>query len=470
MITRTLYNVALMCGGELSSAEDKELEIAGVVTDSRKITPGCLFVPLAGDKFDGHDYAASSLAAGAAAALWQRDRGPAPDGGGIVLVEDTLAALQKLSSAYLGELAPRVVAITGSNGKTTTKDMVTALLETQHKVHKTQGNFNNHIGLPLTILSMDSSVEIAVLEMGMSSRGEIALLSAIAAPDVAVITNVGESHLLQLGSRKEIARAKLEITEGLKPGGLLIYNGDEPLLAEVLSEPAFSKPEGMLSFRFGQSEDNDDYPTGMMAHSGGMTFTSHLHAQRAFTLPLQGRHNVINALAAIAVARHYGVTEENIEAGLSSLRLTGMRIEVVVADSGLTLLNDAYNASPTSMRAAIDVLQSMKGSGSRIAVLGDMLELGPDEADFHRQTGSYLDPALTDYVYTYGPLSAHIAAAAEEKFGTGRVFAFTDKEALITALNAKCSAKDIVLFKASRGMRLEEVLHRLKEYSEANLT
>ncbi|WP_343222054.1 UDP-N-acetylmuramoyl-tripeptide--D-alanyl-D-alanine ligase [Paenibacillus tritici] len=465
---RTLYDIAEMCGGELSSAEDKDIEIKGVVTDSRKISPACLFVPLVGDHFDGHHYAAASLAAGAAAALWQRDKGPAPAGGGVILVEDTLAALQKLSSAYLGDIAPRVVAVTGSNGKTTTKDMITALLEVQYKVHKTQGNFNNHIGLPLTILSMDSDVEIAVLEMGMSSRGEISLLSRIAPPDVAVITNVGESHLLQLGSRKEIARAKLEIVDGLKPGGLLIYNGDEPLLAEVLAEPDFRTPEGLLTFRFGQAADNDDYPTGLMTHSAGMIFTSQLHGQRAFTLPLPGQHNVINALAALAVARHYDVTEENIAAGLSGLKLTGMRIEVIETESGLVLLNDAYNASPTSMRAAIDVLQSMKCSGSRIAVLGDMLELGPEEIMFHRQIGSYLDPKLTDDVFTFGPLAAHIAAAASERFEAGHLFAFTDKEALITALNAKCSEKDVVLFKASRGMRLEEVLHRLKDHSEAN--
>lgn len=451
MIIRTLHNVAEMCGGELSSSEAKDIEIKGVVTDSRKISQDCLFVPLVGENFDGHHYAAASLAAGAAATLWQRDKGPAPAGGGVILVEDTLAALQKLSSAYLAEVAPQVVAVTGSNGKTTTKDMITALLEVQYKVHKTQGNFNNHIGLPLTILSMDSDVEIAVLEMGMSSRGEIALLSLLASPDVAVITNVGESHLLQLGSRKEIARAKLEIVDGLQPGGLLIYNGDEPLLAEVLAEPGFRTPEGLLTFRFGQSDDNDDYPTGLMTHSGGMTFTSLQHGERAFTLPLPGQHNVINALAALAVARHYKVTDENMAEGLSGLKLTGMRIEVIQAASGLVLLNDAYNASPTSMRAAIDVLQSMKCSGRRIAVLGDMLELGPEELQFHRQIGSYLDPELTDDVFTFGPLSAQLAAAASERFEAGHIYAFTDKEALINALTAMCGNDDVVLFKASRG-------------------
>ncbi|KWX70445.1 UDP-N-acetylmuramoyl-tripeptide--D-alanyl-D-alanine ligase [Paenibacillus jilunlii] len=466
MITRTLRNIAAMCGGELSSAYDMDKRIAGVVTDSRKITPACLFVPLIGDHFDGHDYSAASLAAGAAATLWQRNKGAAPENGSVILVDDTLSALQKLSSAYLSQIAPQVVAVTGSNGKTTTKDMISALLERQYTVHKTQGNFNNHIGLPLTILSMNEKVQIAVLEMGMSSRGEIALLASLAPPDVAVITNVGESHLLQLGSRKEIARAKLEIAEGLKPGGLLIYNGDEPLLAEVIAEPAFRAPEGMRTFRFGLSSDNADFPTGVMTHMGGMTFTSHLHAEHAFTLPLPGQHNVVNALAALAVARHFSISEDNIEEGLSKLKLTGMRIEMLQAASGLTMLNDAYNASPTSMRAAIDVLQAMKCGGKRIAVLGDMLELGPDEALFHEEIGSYLDPAQTDLVFTFGPLSAHIARKAEERFGPGRVFAFTDKRELTAALTGQIDPRDVVLFKASRGMRLEEVLHSLNDHSQ----
>ncbi|AIQ54184.1 UDP-N-acetylmuramoyl-tripeptide--D-alanyl-D-alanine ligase [Paenibacillus sp. FSL R7-0331] len=464
MIIRTLQQIAVMCGGEPGSAADTEIVLSGVVTDSRKITAGCLFVPLAGDQFDGHNYSAAALASGAAATLWQKDKGAAPEGA-VILVEDTLAALQRLAAAYLSETASQVVGITGSNGKTTTKDMVAALLEGQYKVHKTQGNFNNHIGLPLTVLSMNEDTEIAILEMGMSSRGEIALLASLASPDIAVITNIGESHLLQLGSRKEIARAKLEIAEGLKPGGLLIYNGDEPLLAEVMAEPSFHAPAGLKTLRFGFAEDNDAYPTGMMTHTNGMTFTTvYLTEERAFSLPLPGRHNVSNALAALAVARHFGITETNIEEGLKRLKLTGMRIEVMMTASGLTLLNDAYNASPTSMKAAIDVLQSMKTGGKRIAVLGDMLELGPHEAEFHREIGEYLDPELTDMVLTYGPLSALLAEEAVKSFGPERVFAFTDKEELSAVLNSTCSSKDIVLFKASRGMRLEEALYSLNEH------
>lgn len=460
MITRTLQSIAAMCGGELSPGSTAEALITGVVTDSRKITPGCLFVPLVGDSFDGHDYSESALKAGAAATLWTRNKGAVPPGNA-VLVDDTLEALQRLASAYLKEVAPRVVAVTGSNGKTTTKDIITALLETRFKVHKTQGNFNNHIGLPLTVLSMAADTEIAVLEMGMSSRGEISLLSSIAEPDTAIITNIGESHLLQLGSRKEIARAKLEIAEGLKPGGLLIYNGDEPLLAEGMGEPGFAAPEELKTFRFGLGTGNDDYPTGIMAHEGGTTFTTSLHGEQVFTLPLPGRHNVVNSLAALAVASHYGVSEEEMAAGLGRLKLTGMRIELIRASSGLTLLNDAYNASPTSMKAAIDVLQSMKGAGSKIAVLGDMLELGPDEAAFHAEVGAYLDPEKVDLVFAYGPLSAHLAEAAAKRFGPDRVYAFTDKSAMTDLLLSKTDPKDIVLFKASRGMRLEESLQRL---------
>lgn len=461
MITRTLGAVADMCGGELSPGSSPNASIEGVVTDSRKITPGCLFVPLSGDHFDGHDYAAGALESGAAATLWSAGKGPAPARNAVV-VGDTLAALQALAAAYLSEAAPRVVAVTGSNGKTTTKDMITALLETTFKVHKTQGNFNNHIGLPLTILSMPEDTDIAVLEMGMSARGEIALLSSIGRPDTAVITNIGESHLLQLGSRKEIARAKLEIVEGLRSGGLLICNGDEPLIAEVMQEPGFKAPEGMKIFRFGLEAGNDDYPTGIMNHPGGTTFTTSRHDGQVFTLPLPGRHNVVNCLAAMAVAEHYGVTGEKMAEGLAGLKLTGMRIELIQTKAGLTLLNDAYNASPTSMKAAIDVLQSMKGAGSKIAVLGDMLELGPDETAFHAEVGSYLDASKVDRVFTYGPLSIHLADAARASFGPDRVHAYADKTELTAALLNTVGAKDIVLFKASRGMKLEETLQALR--------
>lgn len=468
MINKTLRELADMCGGTLTGTDsDTELvKVAGVVTDTRKLTEGSLFVPLSGEKFDGHRFVEEAFASGIAASVWRKDIA-VPSGlqeRPLIIVDDPLAALQRLAAAYVRERAVRVIGVTGSNGKTTTKDMIYSVLSTTYNVHKTQGNYNNHIGLPLTILEMDERTEIAVLEMGMSGRGEIELLSRIARPEVAVITNIGEAHLLQLGSREEIARAKLEIVSGLREDGVLIYNGDEPLLDRCLAETDFGRSAPPARVRFGLSETNDHYPTGMLFHTSRTIFTTNGASEQSYTIPLMGQHNVMNALAAIAVARHFGVTDESIRSGLSQLDMTGMRTEVIQAASGLTIVNDAYNSSPTAVRAAIDMFAPMKGYRSKTVVLGDMLELGQEEEELHRSIGRYLDAGKTDYVYTYGPLSLRIAEGALENMPEGRVFSFTDKEELIGALLKQLSPRDIVLVKASRGMRLEEVVHTLRDY------
>ncbi|WP_343045059.1 UDP-N-acetylmuramoyl-tripeptide--D-alanyl-D-alanine ligase [Paenibacillus lemnae] len=462
-----LQRIAAMCGGALMRKEDGDIMVQGVSTDSRSIQKGCLYVPLTGERFDGHQFAESALKNGAEAVLWQKDRS-APPAGAVILVDDTLAALQSLATAYLAETGVKVVGITGSNGKTTVKDMVTSLLSTRYNVHKTQGNFNNQIGLPLTVLEMPQDTEIAVLEMGMSGRHEIELLSGMARPDVAVITNVGESHLLQLGSRHEIARAKLEIISGLKSGGLLIYHGDEPLLHQVLDEPETAKPEELVTFTFGNREDNDDYPAGMMFHEKGVIFSAASHPEDSFSLPLLGKHNVVNALAAMAAARHFGVTQEEIREGFASLKLTSMRVESIETPHGVTVLNDAYNASPLSVKAALDVLGGVNGYRNRIAVLGDMLELGEQEIEFHAEIGRMISPGEIDRLYTYGPLSLHMAEAAKSRMPEGSVKAYTDKTTLIQAVLKEVTSKDVVLVKASRGMKLEEVVEALKNLPASN--
>ncbi|MGC5773763.1 UDP-N-acetylmuramoyl-tripeptide--D-alanyl-D-alanine ligase [Paenibacillus pabuli] len=468
MIKKTLAQIAEMCGGTLTDvAAYGDVRVEGVFTDSRKPTQGSLFIPLVGERFDGHEFVQTCVEKGAAGALWQRNHGTAPQGA-VIVVEDTLVALQELASSYLRESDASVVGITGSNGKTTTKDIVDAILSTTFKVHKTQGNFNNHIGLPLTVLSMEPDTEIVILEMGMSGRGEIEELSGIAEPDVAIITNIGESHLLQLGSRLEIARAKAEIAAGMKPGGLLIYNGDEPLIAQVLAEPATKQPEGLQRYTFGLQTDNDDYPTGLMNVQGGVAFTTKQSGDTALTLPLLGTHNVVNCLAALAVARHYGVESEQIAAGLSGLKLTGMRIEILQGVSGLTMLNDAYNASPTSMKAAVDVLESLKGYRNKVAVLGDMLELGPQEQELHRGIGEYITPDKMNMVLAYGPLSSSIAEGARQNMPADAVHAFESKEELTRFLLERLHPRDVVLFKASRGMKLEDVVEALKIASLQN--
>ncbi|MDO7905408.1 UDP-N-acetylmuramoyl-tripeptide--D-alanyl-D-alanine ligase [Paenibacillus sp. JX-17] len=461
-MNRNLGQVARMCGGKLAEGQNPEQMVQGVFTDSRQPQTGSLFVPLVGERFDGHSFVESCLEAGAACALWQEDHGVPPQGS-VILVEDTLVALQKLASAYLSESRAKVVAITGSNGKTTTKDMVYALLASTFKVHKTQGNFNNHIGLPLTVLAMEEDCDHIILEMGMSGRQEIAVLSAIAKPDVAVITNIGESHLLQLGSRLEIARAKLEITTGLKDGGLLIFNGDEPLLHQVLAEVETVKPEHLRPQTFGLEQSNNYYPSEIEYHSDSTEFVSNLTEGLRIRLPLLGQHNVINALAAIAAARCCGVPVERLAGALESLKLTGMRIERTVTEHGLTLLNDAYNASPTSMRAAIDALHGLSPEGRRVAVLGDMLELGSDEESFHEEMGRYLSSGKVDLLFTYGRLGACIAKGARQVMPDKDIMVFSDKEELTASLMSNLRAGDVVLVKASRGMRLEEVVETLKQ-------
>jgi UDP-N-acetylmuramoyl-tripeptide--D-alanyl-D-alanine ligase len=462
MIRASLSQIAAMIPGAEADAAHRDVQVAGVGRDTREPLAGRLFIPLAGERFDGHDFAGDARRLGAAATLWQRDRGAPPSGLPAVLVDDTLEALQQLAAAYRRRLGVKVIGVTGSNGKTSTKDMIHAALSAARRVHKTKGNLNNHIGLPFTILEMAEDAEFAVLEMGMSGTGEIAALSNIAAPDVAVITNVGEAHLMQLGSREAIARAKFEIISGLVPGGALVWHGDEPLLDALVREHDERLPAARI--RFGAGHGNDYYPDHVEISLTGSRFTAVPRsgaAIRDLSVPLPGRHNVLNALAAVAVARLFGVPDDRIREGLSGMQPTGMRSETVRAASGATLINDAYNASPTSMKAALTLLGELPCGGWKIAVLGDMLELGEAGGRLHREIGDFLSPGVVDFVLTYGDLAAYIAEECLPRFADGRVEAFRDKTLLAERLKRLAGPGDLVLFKASRGMRLEEVIQAL---------
>ncbi|KRE90426.1 UDP-N-acetylmuramoyl-tripeptide--D-alanyl-D-alanine ligase [Paenibacillus sp. Soil766] len=458
MIQRTLGQIATMLHSEVSSVHG-DILIKGVSTDTRSIQAGSLFIPLIGDNFDGHQYVEDAYQKGAAAVLWQEDHGSVPSGIPYIQVEDTLAALQGLAKAYRQELPVRIIGITGSNGKTTTKDLVAAVLGSSYEVHKTKGNLNNHIGLPLTLLLLEETTQFAVVEMGMSGRGEIALLSEIAEPDAAIITMIGESHMLQLGSRDEIARAKAEIVTGMPAHSLIIYNGDEPLIEQALGE--LDLPKGLQRIRFGHGQDNDRFPTGIRMDADGAYFTINSPGYAELFIPLLGTHNVVNTLAAIAVGETFGVTPSAVAAGLRALQMTSMRIEKLTAASGLTVLNDAYNASPASMRAAIALTEQLSGFGRKFLVLGDMLELGEHEEQFHRGIGSMLSPERVDYVFTFGRLGRFIADEAAKQFPQAQVRAYDDKAQLAEELAALASAEDLVLVKGSRGMRLEKVVQLL---------
>ncbi|NHN28661.1 UDP-N-acetylmuramoyl-tripeptide--D-alanyl-D-alanine ligase [Paenibacillus agricola] len=464
MIKRSYAEVAAMCGGATNGAMEAndDLQIVGVSSDTRTVTAGNLYIPLIGERFDGHEFIEEALAKGAVASLWQRDHGTPPAGMPLILVDDTLEALQKLAKAYRLQLKVRVVGITGSNGKTTTKDMTAAVLSTSFNVLKTAGNYNNHIGLPLTLLKLDEETEIVVLEMGMSGRGEIELLSKLAEPEIVIITNVGEAHLLQLGSREEIARAKTEIMAGLQAGGTLVYNGDEPLIERVLPEwlPHNDNQEESWFKRvtFGNHPGNDFRPEEIKLAENGTFFQLQNLSGVSYYIPVLGFHNVINALAAIAVGIHFGIPEATIAEGLRASVMTGMRIEKLQASSGLTVLNDAYNASPTSMKASLDLLGELEGYSHKVAVLGDMLELGPYEVEYHQQIGKMLDPKKIDRIYAYGPLALNITTEAVQNFPVDSVLHFDDKQKLAEALSSFVGEHDVVLVKGSRGMKLEQVV------------
>ncbi|MED4456233.1 UDP-N-acetylmuramoyl-tripeptide--D-alanyl-D-alanine ligase [Metabacillus fastidiosus] len=452
MIKRSLKEIHKMISGSHLQSGDESIHINGISTDTRQIQENNLYIPLVGENFNGHTFAEKAIELGAAAIIWDKNEPNPPQNVPVLFVDNTLGALQGLAKSYRDELNIKVVGITGSNGKTTTKDMISSVLATTYKIHKTKGNLNNHIGLPLTILSMPEETEIAILEMGMSGKGEIELLSAIGRPDVAVITNIGEAHLMDLGSREGIAEAKLEITKGLKEDGTLIYYGDEPLLKEGV------KDLSIRTVTFGETAENDYFATGINQKING---TSFVVAGNEYFIPVLGKHNVNNALAAFAVGKYFSIDEQNMATGLNKIEITGMRLELVQAENNVSVINDAYNASPTSMNAAIQLLEDLQGFNKKIVVLGDMLELGEDEKLFHQQVGEKINEKEIAYVYAYGKLGEEIAAGAKKNIPGERVLHFHDKEELIADLKKKLASGDIVLVKASRGMRLEQVVESI---------
>ena len=432
--------------------QDEYLDVVvqGTCIDSRKIAESNLFIPFKGENVDGHKFVRQTLDDGAGASFWHKDV-PNPPEGPIIFVDNTLAALQNLAKAYLKYVNPKIVAITGSNGKTTTKDMVECVLNKSFKVKKTQGNYNNEIGCPLTILDLNEDIEVSILEMGMSGFGEISELTHLAEPDVAIITNIGESHMQDLGSREGIAKAKFEITEGLKENGLFIYDGDEPLLKPFVSKLQHDK------LSVGIANDNDVIIKTNQSSSHGINF--HLNNSHfIYHLNILGEHNVKNATYAIQVAKHLGVTEDIIQSSLDDLVLTDMRMQRIETEQYGLLINDAYNASPTSMKAAIDTLHNMEQTDKTL-ILADVLELGEMSRVMHEQVGYYLEHKAIQTLITYGEEAAHISNIA--KAYITETYHFEDKEEITDYLKNQLNEDSITLFKGSRGMSLETIINAL---------
>jgi UDP-N-acetylmuramoyl-tripeptide--D-alanyl-D-alanine ligase len=452
MICHKLKIIEQMAEGSGLSVLYEDITIHGVSIDSRTVKTGNLFVPII-KQLDGHNYVEEAILNGATASLWQNDHPSPPMNVPLIYVDDCLKALQNIATNYRRELQIKVIGVTGSNGKTTTKDMINSVLGTTFQVHKTVGNLNSQIGVPLTILEIDKRAEFAVIEMGMSERGQIDRLSRIVQPDIAVITMIGLSHLLTLGSREEIAAAKLEILSGMPNDGVLIYNGDEPLLVCEIQE--INNTKSISTISFGEGSSNEFHAGSIKTDYEGSYFTV---GEDKFYIPLLGNHNIFNALATVAVAATIGVTPAKIEEGFKSLEITSMRMEKIFSSSGFTIINDAWNASPISMAAAIRTFEELVGHSRKYLILGDMLELGEQEQEYHREIGRNIDPNKIDYVYTVGILGRQIALEAEKRFPKGRVQRFLNKEELLQEIKDKFKQHDAILLKGSRGMQLETIV------------
>lgn len=440
-------------GGKLLQG-DVYTTITRVTTDSRGDCTGALFIPLTGERFNGHDFIPAAASGGAAAVLTQEALSLPPD---ILAIQvpNTLTALQALAKYYRSKFDIPVIGITGSVGKTTTKDMVAAVLSTSYNCLKTQGNFNNEIGLPLTMFQLERSHQVAVIEIGMSGFHEIDRLADIAQPDCAVITNIGMSHIEKLGSQENILKAKMEILDHLTPGGCAILNGDDPLLWGIRSRDGLIITVGMHNDRCDiLARDVKLTPNGSTFRilTGGLTFK--------VTLNVPGEHNIYHAMTAAAIAVRYHVPLSGIIKGLEEFQPSDMRMELTKKE-GYTVINDCYNASPDSMYAAIDVLTEQPGSRT-IAVLGDMLEMGAFAYQAHKDVGSYVRTNRVDELITVGENARSIGEGAFEcGMDSSNIHAFDTTADACKYLFDILRTGDVILVKASRGMHFEEISNRL---------
>jgi len=449
-----LKDIAEAVSGKI--VNQQPAEITGVQFDSRKISENELFVPIIADR-DGHDFIKSAMENGAGAAFWSKSEAEVPKDFPVILVEDTFEALRVFAKWHLKQVNPTVVGVTGSNGKTTTKDMTAAVLAQKYQTHKTEGNYNNQIGLPMTVLSMPEDTEAVVLEMGMDKPGEIHALSTLAEPDLAVITMIGESHIEFFGSRAKIADTKMEIVDGLKDNGTFIYNGDEPLLESRAMNIQNKKT-------FGQTDSADIYPSEIDGGTRATTFKTNLNFDMDITIPTPGKYNVQNALAATLAGVELGLSLDEIKAGLESFKLTKNRLQWINGLDKSFILNDAYNASPSSMKAVLEYFSTISIKGKKIVVLGDILELGDLSKELHQSLSSSLLKEPFDFVVLYGNQMKYLYESLEDKLPKEKLIHFSgDKSQMVDYLKQTISSEDAVLIKSSFGTDLLSVVDALKD-------
>lgn len=450
----TLRNIVKVCRGVYHGPEEAlDREVDSIITDSRKAEAGALFVAIVGERVDAHKFIPDVMAKGALASVSERELEGADFP--YIQVESSLQAVKDIAEFYLEQLQIPVVGITGSVGKTSTKEVIASVLKEKYRTLKTQGNFNNELGLPLTVFRLRDEDEIAVLEMGISDFGEMTRLAKIAKPQTCVITNIGTCHLENLGDRDGVLKAKTEIFQYLKPEGHIVLNGDDDKLSTVVEY------KGIRPVFFGLDKNRDVYADEIVNRGlKGVSCRIHLGGDAFSVLvPMPGIHMVYNALAAAAVGRIYGLTTEEIKKGIESLEAISGRFKMIETDS-LLIVDDCYNANPMSMKASLDVLHD--GAGRRVAILGDMGELGENEIALHREVGAHAASCGIDACVCVGSLARHMAEAAREADPEFPVFYEETRESLLENLGRYIQKGDTVLVKASHFMKFEEVVKALQ--------
>ncbi|KAA8439721.1 UDP-N-acetylmuramoyl-tripeptide--D-alanyl-D-alanine ligase [Weissella paramesenteroides] len=452
----TLREMATILNAPIQNEAD--VAVTSTAFDSRQVKPGGLFIPLVADN-DGHHYVDAAESNGATVALWQADHQNVPSHLPIIIVPDTLAAYQQLASHYLSQVDPLVVAVSGSNGKTTTKDFIAAIGQTSYKTVKTPENFNNEIGVPQTILSMPTDTELLVIEIGMDHPGDLTFLSKLVKPDIALLTMIGEAHIEFFKTRERIADGKMEIINGLKEHGHLVFNGDEPLLLERVGQHAH-----LLHDSFGLNSTNDLFASEIDMTPVQASFKTNQSAQR-FTIPMTGRYNVTNALSAITVGHLLHISDEKIAQALAEAPITENRTEWLDGQFGGKILSDVYNSNPTAAKEVLHFFADTPTQGKRIAVLGDMLQLGDASPALHASLMENLNPDKIAHVYLVGEEIKSLEEALLPIYPAGTVkrYAIDDPESLLKDLLADLTPDDTIMLKGSHGVHLENIVNQLKK-------
>lgn len=451
----TLHEVAKVVGAKNTISEFDDVPLRQIEFDSRKIEKGDLFLPLKGAR-DGHDFIETAFENGAVATFSEREVAGHP----YIWVDDCLEAFQALASYYLEKQRVDVIAVTGSNGKTTTKDMIAAVLSTEYKTYKTQGNYNNEIGLPYTALHMPDDTEKIVLEMGQDHMGDIHLLSELAKPHIGVVTLIGEAHLEFFGSREKIAEGKLQIVDGMDSDGILIAPSD------TIVDPYL--PESQMVIRFGDGAEI--FVKDLQESKESLTFMTNV-IDRPITLPVPGKYNATNAMVAAYVGKLLAISDDDIVEALETIKLMRNRTEWKKAANGADILSDVYNANPMAMRLILETFSKIPANegGKKIAVLADMKELGEQSVEFHKRLIMSLSPETLDTLIFYGEDIAELAQLASQMFPIGKVYYFKKTadedqfDAMLETVQKVMQPADQILLKGSNSMRLSKVVEALEE-------